>query len=202
MERHEKEALKALMVLPVVDRARAFCYIAHQAVGQKHADKETPYYTHPFEVARYMHLFGATQLECAVGYLHDVIEDTHFEANELAKYFGPAVAGMVVEVSNIATKETHPESTRLERRTLNVQFFTQGREGSRLAKLCDALHNLKGLEALSEKFQKVYVEELRYQVAELLKCHYSARIKIRELKTYLDVAFEDADRLIASRTAA
>ena len=76
-------------------RAASFAARAH--IGQTRKDEATPYAAHPFRVAMTVRqVFQCEDPEClAAALLHDVIEDTTHDYDDVAEEFGPSVAGMV-----------------------------------------------------------------------------------------------------------
>jgi guanosine-3',5'-bis(diphosphate) 3'-pyrophosphohydrolase len=80
-------------------KAVSFAARAHQ--GQMRKDRRTPYASHPFRVCLVVrHVFGiddTATLTAAV--LHDTIEDTPTDFDDLAKHFGPQVATWVAALS-------------------------------------------------------------------------------------------------------
>lgn len=58
----------------LIEKARDFASQAH--AGQTRRDRRTPYFNHVADVARRLSAKGADATTIAVGYLHDVIEDT------------------------------------------------------------------------------------------------------------------------------
>jgi (p)ppGpp synthase/HD superfamily hydrolase len=79
--------------------AVAFTARAHQ--GQLRKDKQTPYASHPFRVCLVLrHVFGIDDPEAlTAAVLHDTIEDTTTDYDDLAEQFGPQVAGWVAALS-------------------------------------------------------------------------------------------------------
>jgi guanosine-3',5'-bis(diphosphate) 3'-pyrophosphohydrolase len=79
--------------------AISFATRAHQ--GQVRKDGKTPYASHPFRVAMIIrHLFGIDNpavLTAAV--LHDTIEDTTTDFDDLAEQFGTEVAGWATQLT-------------------------------------------------------------------------------------------------------
>lgn len=75
------------------EQARTFAEKAHE--GQKRKSSHEPYITHPIRVAKRLGKSGfSDELVCA-GYLHDVVEDTPFEMEDIEIEFGPRVAHLV-----------------------------------------------------------------------------------------------------------
>jgi (p)ppGpp synthase/HD superfamily hydrolase len=83
---------------PLLD-AVAFAARAHQ--GQVRKDGRTPYASHPFRVCLVLrHVFGIADPEAlTAAVLHDTIEDTTTDYDDLAEQFGSRVAGWVAALS-------------------------------------------------------------------------------------------------------
>jgi (p)ppGpp synthase/HD superfamily hydrolase len=67
--------------------------------GQTRDIDGIPFVTHPVEVACLLHEAGYSDEVVAAGVLHDVLEDTAVEREELERRFGPEVAALVAAVS-------------------------------------------------------------------------------------------------------
>ena len=96
----------------VLFAAAAFAARAHK--HQLRKDKETPYVSHPFRVCLIVrHVFGIDDPKVlAVALLHDTIEDTTTDYDDLFELFGKDVADWVAAL----TKEMRlPEKEREER---------------------------------------------------------------------------------------
>lgn len=86
--------------IELVERAFRFAAIAHD--GQVRGDGETPYISHPTEVARIARdVFGAPSEVIAAAVLHDVVEDCDVSNEEIASEFGPVIASIVAEVTSM-----------------------------------------------------------------------------------------------------
>ena len=68
--------------------------------GQTRASDDAPFVMHPVEVACLLHEAGYSDEVVAAGVLHEVLEDTDVEREELASRFGERVAGLVAAVSD------------------------------------------------------------------------------------------------------
>lgn len=91
-------------IMPATDaslllNAISFAARAHQ--GQFRNDGQTPYTSHPFRVVAILsRLFGVDDLETlAAAVLHDTIEDTKTDHDELSEHFGGRVADFVAALS-------------------------------------------------------------------------------------------------------
>ncbi|MEA2376164.1 MAG: hypothetical protein QOD13_71 [Thermoleophilaceae bacterium] len=83
---------------PLTREALAFAATSHE--GQMREIDDMPFVTHPLEVACLLHEAGYSDEVVAAGVLHDVLEDTDVELDELERRFGPEVAGLVAAVSD------------------------------------------------------------------------------------------------------
>jgi thioesterase domain-containing protein len=114
---------------------------ARQFAIQSHAEQrygDQPYAVHLAHVVRLLkesEFADRVDFEAAA-WLHDVIEDTSVQADEIAKRFGPDVADIVSRVSD------EPASTRAERK-LRTYPKIKGHLGATVVKLCDRLANLE-----------------------------------------------------------
>ncbi len=81
-----------VMPTPLWRRASAFSTRAHD--GQFRRDGATPYIVHPHAVAMTVrHVFGCDdEVTLAIALLHDTIEDTTVDYDDLLEAFGPEVA--------------------------------------------------------------------------------------------------------------
>ena len=77
----------------------ALAYAVEQHAGQKRAADGAPFVLHPIEVATLLADVGAPDHVVAAGVLHDTIEKTSTEAEDLRKRFGARVASLVVALS-------------------------------------------------------------------------------------------------------
>jgi (p)ppGpp synthase/HD superfamily hydrolase len=83
--------------LPVTRAALAFAEERHR--GQVRDTDRAPFILHPLEVAHLLRGRGYPDHVVAAGVLHDVIEDTGVDYDELVVRFGDGVAELVREVS-------------------------------------------------------------------------------------------------------
>jgi (p)ppGpp synthase/HD superfamily hydrolase len=83
--------------LPITRQALEFATERHQ--GQWREADRAPFILHPLEVAHLLRGRGYPDEVVAAGVLHDILEDTDVEADELQRVFGANVADMVCSVS-------------------------------------------------------------------------------------------------------
>lgn len=93
-------------------------------------------------------------LQC-VGWLHDVLEDTKADREEMENLFGPSVVDDVERVTD------GPGKNRMERH-LNTYYRTRLSRAATLVKMCDRWHNQGRSIVNREKFAKMYAKEYIY----------------------------------------
>lgn len=118
----------------------------------------TPYIEHPKRVAEYVKYYKShsTHLDIltAAAYLHDTLEDTNLSYYDLVEFFGPTVAGIVLELTtDNDLREAVGKTKYLEIKCKNMSSWAF------TIKLCDRLDNISDLETSNEEFRKRYVNE-------------------------------------------
>ena len=116
---------------------RAVSFAASRHQGQFRKDGETPYFAHPVRVALTVrHVFGVDDpVALAAALLHDLIEDTTTDYDELIEAFGADVADAVAALTKDARL---PEEQR--ERAYDEQL-TRASWQARLVKLADTYDN-------------------------------------------------------------
>jgi guanosine-3',5'-bis(diphosphate) 3'-pyrophosphohydrolase len=117
---------------------RAISFAAERHLGQMRKDGRTPYAAHPARVMTLLALeFGVTDGEVlAAAALHDVLEDTRTDYDDLVDQFGQRVAAMVAAL----TKDKRlPEA---EREEAYFRGLAAAPIEVKLCKLGDTLDNL------------------------------------------------------------
>lgn len=126
----------------LVSRAADFAACRHADQQRKGAARE-PYLNHLAEVAS---LLAETMVEpdaalVAAGWLHDTLEDTQTDREELERLFGPRVASLVAEVTD---DKSLPKA---ERKRRQVEAAPHKSAGARAIKVADKTSNLRSLTA-------------------------------------------------------
>ncbi|HEX5680883.1 MAG TPA: bifunctional (p)ppGpp synthetase/guanosine-3',5'-bis(diphosphate) 3'-pyrophosphohydrolase, partial [Desulfobacterales bacterium] len=159
---------------------RAYVYSAQVHAGQVRLSGE-PYLMHPLEVANILADMRLDVVSVAAGILHDVLEDTRAEPEELRKLFGPEVLNIVSGVTKLSNM---PTSSTQERQAENIRkMFLAMADDIRviLIKLADRLHNMRTLRFHSpERRRAIAQETLDIYVS------IAARLGIYWIKTELE----------------
>ena len=139
---------------------RAYYYSEQAHYGQTRRSGE-PYVTHPLAVASILARMHMDAQSLMAALLHDVIEDTGVNKEDIGAQFGEEVAELVDGVSKL----THVEFDSVElRQAENFQKMTLAMARDIrviLVKLADRLHNMRTLGVLNrEKIKRIAGETL------------------------------------------
>jgi (p)ppGpp synthase/HD superfamily hydrolase len=113
VEGYDRPHLSFERDLPLTQAALDFASERH--AGQRRAGDEADFVLHPMEVAALLERSGYPDHVVAAAVLHDVLEDTDAEREDLESRFGAEVADLVVAVSDdpsIANEETRKNNLR------------------------------------------------------------------------------------------
>ncbi|MEZ5454058.1 MAG: HD domain-containing protein [Thiothrix sp.] len=144
----------------------AFLFAAEAHGDQKRAD-QTPYITHPLEVARFLAELHLDADTICAALLHDVPEDTERTVAEVVERFGLAVGRMVDGVTKLKRDDSLP--TKQAVAIASYQKMMKAMTGDFrvvVVKLADRLHNMKTLgNVLPDKRRRVAEETSRIYVS-------------------------------------
>ena len=137
--------------IPLIEKAFTYCVDHH--LGQKRLTNEE-YYIHPFNVAKIIVTLGMDSQSIAAALLHDVVEDTDVEVDEIKRLFGDDVALLVDGVTKIGRLSiTSKEQQQAE--SLRKMLIAMGKDVRVIIiKLADRLHNMRTLGAMTEQKQR------------------------------------------------
>lgn len=170
---------------PLWQKAISFAARAHR--HQLRKDQGTPYVAHPYRVMATVSLvFGCSDEAALVAaVLHDTIEDTTTDFDDLQKHFGPDVAALVAALTkNMARPEAAREAE-------YDAALARADWRARLIKLADVYDNLCDLETSPEagretKARKASDKARRaLTLAALDEAHEPARRGIAEVRSLL-----------------
>jgi (p)ppGpp synthase/HD superfamily hydrolase len=88
------------VVPPLPVSSAALAYAEERHAGQKRKVDGAPFIEHPIEVAWLLYRAGAPDRVIAAGVLHDTIEKTGADSDELRTRFGPDTTDIVIAVSD------------------------------------------------------------------------------------------------------
>lgn len=119
-------------------RAKVFAEKAHQ--GQMRKNSAEPYITHPIRVAEQLEQAGFAEEVVCAGYLHDVVEDTAYEIEDIEAKFGSKVAHLVASHTEDKSK------TWQARKQHTIDTIRTAEKEVKYVIVADKLDNLLSLE--------------------------------------------------------
>ncbi|HVY53779.1 MAG TPA: RelA/SpoT family protein, partial [Gammaproteobacteria bacterium] len=163
-----------------IEEAYLFAKKAHE--GQVRFTGES-YITHPIAVARVLAQMRMDETTIMAAILHDVIEDTYVEKQEVAQRFGEDVANLVEGVTKLTQIhfESHAQAQAENFRKLIMAMTRDIRVI--LVKLADRLHNMRTLDSLPPpKRRRIASETLEIfaPIANRLGMH-AMRVELEDL---------------------
>ncbi len=137
---------------------KAYVYSAKLHGGQVRLSGE-PYLSHPLEVANLLAQLLMDAQTVAAGLLHDIVEDTHVELDEIRELFGEEVAELVDGVTKISQIEAKGSAER-QAENLRKMILAMAKDlRVILIKLADRLHNLRTLQYHSPRKREAIAQE-------------------------------------------
>ena len=143
----------------MVTRAYQTAARAHSSQTRKSGE---PYIVHPLAVARIIAELGLDEVSIAAALLHDAVEDTRIQLEDIDRAFGAEVAAIVDGVTKLErvrfdSKEAQQAATM---RKMMVAMSNDMRV--LIIKLADRLHNLRTLAAMPRwKQERIALESLQ-----------------------------------------
>ena len=136
MNARVRDATTILSAIATQDRALQIAIRAHERQRRKN-DPGMPYIVHPIAVASIVAAHGFAATTVAAAYLHDVLEDTAWSAEDL---LAAGVEQSVIDVVRECSEASKPLSWRERKRDFISRMPTCSREAA--AVMCaDKLHN-------------------------------------------------------------
>lgn len=180
----------------ILKQAKEFAMEAHKNQVRK-SDIEKPMILHPIDVAMKLTDYGFDDEVIAAAYLHDVVEDTKYEMEDIEKNFGKNIASLVKSA-------TEPDkSLSWEERKQHTINNTKDLDLRHKAIICaDKISNLEDIRTLYEikgdydfsafkrgfDSQKWYYEEI---YKSLINNQDEELPMFKRLKELIDYVFED-----------
>jgi guanosine-3',5'-bis(diphosphate) 3'-pyrophosphohydrolase len=173
---------------PEVDRellARAFRFAADAHEGQQRRSGEA-FIRHPWGAAKILAELRQDEQTIAAALLHDVVEDTDTEIEEVRTEFGDEIAQLVEGVTKLTRIHFQSREQAEAENYRKMIAAMVGDERVILIKLADRLHNMRTIEYLGKQKQLQKARETLEVYAPL-----AHRLGIHKLKWELeDLAFE------------
>jgi len=144
------------------EKAKLFAVEAHSSIDQVRKFTGEPYHVHVLAVAELVASRTQDQATLAAACLHDVLEDVEphnpeFSRERIREEFGQEVLELVLELTDVYTKENYPELNRKARKRLEAERLSRVSDRAKLVKRADLHDNNKSI--LGTGFEKTWLEE-------------------------------------------
>ena len=141
---------------PLINKAKMLAGKAHEGQFRKYSGM--PYIVHPIEVATIVQTVNHTDEMVAAALLHDVVEDTDYSFEDIAKEVSPEVSKMVEGLTDVSKPE---DGNRKTRKAMDKDHLAKQSEEVQTVKLADIISNSQDIKANDPKFAEVYIEEMK-----------------------------------------
>src|ERR1041385_4627918 len=166
---------------------RAYVYSMKVHGAQKRASGD-PYFSHPLEVAGILTHYKLDSSSIVTALLHDTVEDTLTNLDEIQRLFGPEIARLVDGVTKLSRIELQSDQTKQAENFRKLVLAMSEDIRVLLVKLADRLHNMQTLRFIKS-------EDKRRRIARETMDIYAPlaeRIGMHRMKDQLeDLAFAE-----------
>lgn len=143
------------------DMLKKACEFAKKAHEGQFRESGEPYFVHPEHVAQILMDLGLDDETIAGGYLHDVVEDTDYTYEDIAKEFNDTIADLVMGVTKLDKMKFASKEEAQAENTRNMMLAMAQDIRVIFIKLADRLHNMRTLQYRpQEKILEVCKETL------------------------------------------
>jgi (p)ppGpp synthase/HD superfamily hydrolase len=138
--------------------AMQFAQLAHQRVGQLRKYTLEPYIVHPAEVVSIVKSVAHTDEMLAAAWLHDTVEDTDVEINDILEHFGQQVADLVAQLTDVSRPS---DGNRAVRKAIDCHHLSRASGAAQTIKVADIISNTASISQHDAKFAVVYIAEIK-----------------------------------------
>jgi (p)ppGpp synthase/HD superfamily hydrolase len=140
----------------LVERAQAFAEAAHRKKDHRRKYSGEPYEVHLRDVAAIVATVTTDPRLIAAAWLHDVVEDTDATLADVEAAFGPDVASLVEDLTDVSRPH---DGNRARRKEIDRQHLAQARPEAKTVKLADIISNAPDIARHDAGFGRVYIRE-------------------------------------------
>ena len=181
---------------PLVQAAAEFARAAHAGAGQKHKDTAQPYAVHLETVACMVAEVTDDPEVVAVAWLHDTVEDTETEVEEISENFGTRVARLVDDLTDVSRPE---DGNRKGRKNRDKTHLSHALPAAQTVKLADLIDNAHSISAHDPSFARIYLDKMEELLTVLSKgdaaLQERARVTLEECRQKVAVEGKVAEKV-------
>jgi hypothetical protein len=148
----------------LIKRARQFATQAHRGIDHRRKYTREPYEVHLKAVADLVAQVSSDPEMIAAAWLHDVVEDTPTTIEEVEREFGPQVAALVADLTDVSRPG---DGHRAARKEIDRRHTAAASPRAKTIKIADILHNVRSICRFDPQFARVFLAEARRLMAVL-----------------------------------
>lgn len=142
----------------LVQRARAFAIEAHRQANHRRKYSRQPYEVHLKAVADLVGSVTSHPEMLAAAWLHDTVEDTSITLDRVGEAFGPQVAALVSDLTDISRPS---DGNRAVRKAVDREHTARASLQAKTIKLADLIDNLRDIVPGDPGFARIFLAEAK-----------------------------------------
>lgn len=162
---HEKREGSNMDTALALQQVKDFAAMAHN--GQQRTYSPEPFIAHPARVMEMCSLFNTELPVLAAALLHDVLEDTDVDQNELKQFLQTVMneneaqqtEELVVELTDVYSKQRNPTWNRNKRKQMEADRIEKTSADAQTVKYADIIDNCKGIVEQDPEFANRFLRE-------------------------------------------
>lgn len=168
----------------LIEAARHYATRSHARIDHRRKYSNQPYDEHLQAVAGIVSEVSDDARMIAAAWLHDTVEDTPATFHDIEQEFGPEVARLVYELTDVSRPS---DGNRAVRKALDCKHLAAASPQAKTVKLADLIDNCRDICRHDQRFARVYLAEMEALLrvledgdARLLKRAHKAWNRCRE----------------------
>jgi len=138
------------------DLHRAIDYAVQAHMGQDRKYSKIPYITHAINVMQIVRSVTDDEALLIAAVLHDVVEDTPINIEEIYSEFGQRVGNLVADLTDVSKPE---DGNRASRKEIDRKHTAAAHADAKTVKLADLIHNAESIVASDANFAVRFMSE-------------------------------------------
>jgi (p)ppGpp synthase/HD superfamily hydrolase len=151
----------------ILQRVTGFAEKAHSGQTRKYSPE--PYIVHPVRVMNICKGYTTDITVLCAALLHDVLEDTSVSRKEISEFLeklmdkekASRTVDLVVELTDVYTKQSFPQYNRKKRKQLEMERIVKTSAGAQTVKYADILDNSREIVNHDRHFASVFLRECK-----------------------------------------
>jgi hypothetical protein len=141
----------------LVEKAKLYATRIHARINHQRKYSNKPYDVHLRQVAELVAEVSDDPEMLAAAWLHDAVEDTPATLFDIEREFGPGVARLVSELTDISRPG---DGNRAYRKRLDLEHLAGASNRAKTVKLADLIDNCRDICKYDKRFARVYLAEM------------------------------------------